>query len=186
MIIPAIIYFIVFSVVALFFAPAGYVWTRNTVSELAAQGHKYKWIMQAGFIGFGLLLNIGFLTRFVAAGQVFYPDLFIMLYGMSILLSGIFCTEPLDRSIPYSERESHWYTIFASAAGIFFSLSILGYVFSASSDRERIMNLIFLVLVLGSSMLVGLSKNKKIGLGLGIAQRLLHLVSFVWMIVVFW
>lgn len=56
----AIVYFIVIIIIAHFFAPPEYNWTQNTVSDLAAQGLKYQWIMQAGFIGFGF-------TRLISA-----------------------------------------------------------------------------------------------------------------------
>ena len=81
-------------ITAHFFMPPEYHWTRNTVSDLAAQGLKYQWIMQLGFIGFGLLLNCGFVCKFISAKKVFYPDVLIMIYGVAVLLSGVFNTEP--------------------------------------------------------------------------------------------
>ena len=44
----AVAYWIALLIIAQLFAPPGYVWTQNTVSELASQGYSYKWIMQAG------------------------------------------------------------------------------------------------------------------------------------------
>ncbi|NUM43275.1 MAG: hypothetical protein HUU38_01100, partial [Anaerolineales bacterium] len=40
-------------IIAHFFAPPEYVWTQNTISDLAAQGVEHQWLMQVGFIGFG-------------------------------------------------------------------------------------------------------------------------------------
>jgi hypothetical protein len=36
--------------------------------------------MQAGFIGFGLLVNLGFVQKFIAAQRVFLPDVLLMLW----------------------------------------------------------------------------------------------------------
>lgn len=84
MITVSVIYFIAVILLAHFFTPPEYRWTQNTISDLSAQGLKYQWIMQAGFIGFGLLLNLGFAQKFIAAQKVSYPDLLIMLYGLAI------------------------------------------------------------------------------------------------------
>lgn len=59
----AVVYFIVVIVLAHFFVPPIYDWRQNTISDLASQGHTYKWIMQAGFIGFGLLLTWGVISH---------------------------------------------------------------------------------------------------------------------------
>jgi hypothetical membrane protein len=64
----AVAYFIAIIVLAHFFVPPAYDWTQNiiqnTISDLASQGHTYKWIMQAGFIGFGLFLIWGVVFHF--------------------------------------------------------------------------------------------------------------------------
>lgn len=53
-----VVFFLSVIIVAHFFAPAGYQWTQNSISELASQGHEYAWIMRSGFIGFGILLTL--------------------------------------------------------------------------------------------------------------------------------
>ena len=62
-IIASIMYFVAVIVIAHFFAP-----------------QEYHWIMQAGFIGFGVLLNLGFILKFIHAGKVSIPDALIMVY----------------------------------------------------------------------------------------------------------
>lgn len=71
----SIVYFIAVIILADFFTPPAYHWTTNTISDLAAQGLKHQWIMQAGFIGFGVVLNDGFIQKFITAQKVSYPDL---------------------------------------------------------------------------------------------------------------
>jgi hypothetical protein len=177
----SIIYFIVIIVIAHFFVPAEYNWTQNTISDLSAQGMKFQWIMQAGFIGFGLLLNIGFIQKFIAAHRVSYPALFIMFYGLAILFSGFFSTRPFINGVSYSVRESNLHSLFATLAGISFSLGILYRLVTAPTPGEKWLHAIFMVLVMGASFLFGLSENGSLPVMKGIVQRTLYLVSFVWL-----
>lgn len=179
----SIIYFVAVIFIAHFFVPSEYYWTRNTVSDLSAQGLKYQWIMQAGFIGFGLLLNVGFIQKFIAAQKVSYPDLFIMLYGFAILLSGFFSTEPFIAGVKYSAQESNLHSMFATIAGISFSIGIFYRMVIATSPAERWEHAIFFMLVIGSSLLFGLSENNILPIGKGIIQRTLYLVSFIWLFI---
>jgi hypothetical membrane protein len=177
----SIIYFVGVILFAHFFVPPEYNWTRNTISDLSAQGMKYQRIMQAGFIGFGLLLNFGCAQKFITAQRVFYPDLLIMLYGLTILLSGFFSTEPFIQGVSYSVRESNLHSLFATAAGISFSLGILYRLVTAPTLGEKWLHAAFLVLVIGTSFLFGLSENGVLPVAKGIVQRSLYLVSFIWL-----
>lgn len=179
----AIIYFVAVILIAHFFAPREYYWAQNTISDLAAQGLKYQWIMQAGLIGFGLLLNIGFIQKFIAAQKVSYPDLFIMVYGLAILLSGFFSTKPFTEGVQYSIQESNLHSMFATIAGISFSISIFYRMVIAATPAERWGHAIFFVLVIGTSLLFGLSENHILAIGKGIVQRTLYLVSFIWLFI---
>jgi len=177
----SIFFFVAVIVLAHFFTPPEYNWTQNTVSDLAAQGMKYQWIMQVGFIGFGLLLNLGFAQKFIAAQKVSYPDLLVMLYGLAILLSGFFSTAPFIQGVNYSAQESNLHSFFATAAGISFSLGIFYRLFTAATPAEKWQHAIFLVLVMGTSLLFGLSENGTLPVAKGIVQRSLYLVSFLWL-----
>ncbi len=167
--------------IAHFYIPPEYNWTQNTVSDLSAQGLKYQWIMQAGFIGFGLLLNLGFIQKFIAAQKVSYPDLFIMVYGLAILLSGFFSTAPFIKGVSYSLQESNLHSLFATAAGISFSVGILYRLVMAPTPGEKWLHFIFLIAVMGISFLFGLSENGVLPVAKGIVQRSLYLVSFIWL-----
>ena len=134
--------------------------------------------MQAGFIGFGLLLNAGFILKFAAAGKTIYPDILIMIYGLAILLSGFFCTAPIHESIPYSLSEARLHSIFASVAGLSFSLAVLWYLGLSAQAGQRWFHLVFLVLTVGSSLLFGLAENGAIPVGKGVVQRVLYTISW--------
>ncbi len=178
---PAVIYFIVVIIIAHFFAPPEYNWMQNTVSDLAAQGLKYQWIMQAGFIGFGLLLNIGFVQKFIAAQKISYPDLLIMLYGLAILLSGFFSTEPFIKGVSYSVQQSNLHSLFAQIAGFAFTIGIFYRLVTAPTSGEKWLHAIFFLMVMGTSLLFGLSENGILPIVKGVIQRSLYLVSFIWL-----
>ena len=177
----AIIYFIVVIIIAHFFAPPEYNWTQNTVSDLAAQGLKNQWIMQAGFIGFGVLLNIGFVQKFISAPKISSPDLLIMLYGLAILLSGFFSTEPFIKGINFSAQENRLHSLFASAAGFAFTIGIFYRLVTAPTSGEKWLHAVFFLLVMGASLLFGLSESGILLIAKGIVQRTLYLVSFIWL-----
>jgi len=179
----SVTWFVGVIVVAHFFAPVGYRWTHNTVSELAAQGQRHKWIMQVGFVGFGVLLNAGIVLKAVSARRASYPDLLIAAYGVCILISGVFCTSPMDEALSYSASEAQMHSAAATMAGVFFSLGVLGYLLLSQRPAQRILHFVFLALVLGCSILFGLAEGGSVDLGRGIAQRLLYVVSLVWLIV---
>jgi hypothetical membrane protein len=181
-IILSVFYFVAVIVIAHFFAPREYRWTQNTVSDLAAQGLKYQWIMQAGFIGFGVLLNLGFILKFIQTGKVAIPDVLIMVYGVAILCSGFFSTAPFPEGVTYSLQESNLHSLFATAAGIAFTLGILYRAIAAPTPGERWMHTIFFLLVTGFSMLFGLSENGVVPLVKGLAQRGLYTVSVIWLV----
>jgi hypothetical membrane protein len=176
---PAILFFLLVIILAHFFAVHGYDWTENTISELASQGHDYKWIMQVGFIGFGTFLTVGLIGKSKKQNHFFYPDIDVMVYGLSILMTGFFCAAPINQSISYSIKEAQIHSLFATLAGFALVLGILGYIIL--SPNKRTFHFIFLILITGISLLFGLSESGMIPIGKGIIQRSLYLVSFIWL-----
>ena len=175
----SIFYFTAVIIIAHFFAPPGYIWTQHTISELASQGHAHKWIMQLGFIGFGLLLSGGLAWKSHSMGRINYPNLPILVYGLAVLVTGIFCTAPIDSSLSFSAKEAQIHSFFAMMAGFALVAGILWHMIV--SPDERVFHLVFLVLITGISMLFGISESGTIPIGKGIIQRFLYLVSFVWL-----
>ncbi len=177
----AVVYFIAVIVLAHFFIPPTYDWTQNTVSDLASQGHVYKWIMQTGFIGFGLLLPLGVVFHFNKNKRAYFL-LFVAVYGLSISMSGIFCTAPIDPSMSYSVSEAKLHSMFATIAGVAMSLGIFWQVIVSLNQRERWTRIAFFVLVIGISGLFGLAENHILELDKGIVQRCLYLAGLAWLI----
>ena len=177
----AVIYFVAVIVIAHFFVPPHYDWTQNTISDLGSQGHVYKWIMQAGFIGFGLILTAGVVVHFRRNHRQYFLFL-VAVYGLSVLVTGFFCAAAIDPSISYSVREANVHSAFATIAGLAMSLGILWQVIVSTNGRVRWMRLAFLLLVMGISGLFGLAENHILELDKGIVQRGLYLVGLAWLV----
>jgi hypothetical membrane protein len=178
----AVAYFVAVILIAHFFSQPNYDWTQNTISDLGAQGHVYNWIMRTGFVGFGLILTFGVARYFwqPVTRQYFLP--FVAGYGLSVLATGIFCTAPIEPSLPYLAREASLHSFFATLAGISMTLGLLLQVMRPANSRQRWTRLLFLLLVVGFSALFGMAENNILALGKGIVQRTLYLSGLAWLV----
>lgn len=168
----ATILFVIFIITAHLFSSDNYDWTKNTISDLGAQGYSRKLIMQTGFLVFGLTLAFG-----IALNGISWRTVPILLYGLCVALTGIFCTKPFTDPGTYSTTQATLHSTFAQIAGVTFSIGILIQMFFAEGNYSKYMHLVFFVLVIGLSMTFGLVNNYQ-----GIIQRLLYVVSFIWLI----
>ena len=164
--------FIVIILIAQIFATHNYSWTKNTISDLGSQGYERKLIMQLGFLAFGLILSSGIIIKGLT-----WRTTPILIYALCVALTGVFCTKPFFNMEHYSVSQSTIHSALAQIAGITFTLGILVQLFYASYNNEKWIHLTFFILVIVLSASFGLVKNNQ-----GIAQRLLYLTSFVWLI----
>ncbi len=165
--------FFVFAIaVAHIFSTNNYDWTKNTISDLGSQGYDRKLIMQFGFLAFGLTLSAGILTNGLT-----WRTTPILIYGLCVGLTGIFCTKPFFSIDKYSVLQSTIHSALAQIAGATFTLGILVQLLYTTDKSEKWIHFTFFILVVGLSVSFGLVKNYQ-----GIAQRLLYLTSFIWLI----
>ena len=164
--------FVVFILVAHVFSTDNYDWTKNTISDLGAQGYEKKLIMQIGFLAFGLTLSIGLFLNGLT-----WRTTPILIYGLCVALTGIFCTKPFVDLDTYSTTQSTLHSTFAQIAGVTFSVGILTQIFFTTDNNLKYIHISFFILVIGLSATFGLLKNYQ-----GIAQRLLYLTSFIWLV----
>ena len=168
----ATLLFVVFIIVAHIFSTDNYEWTKNTVSDLGAQGYDRKLIMQIGFLAFGLTLSVGIFLNGLS-----WRTSPIFIYGICVALTGIFCTKPFVDTDTYSTTQSTLHSTFAQIAGVTFSMGILTQIFFTTDNNIKYIHLAFFILVIGLSASFGLLNNYQ-----GIAQRSLYLTSFIWLI----
>lgn len=164
--------FVVAIVIAHLFSTHNYEWTKNTISDLGSQGYDRKLIMQLGFLAFGLTLTTGILLNGLA-----WRTMPILVYGLCVGLTGIFCTKPFFEADTYSETQAMLHSAFAQIAGVAFTFGILVQLFFTSNRAEKFTHLTFFVLVIGFSASFGLVKGYQ-----GVFQRLLYMTSFIWLI----
>jgi hypothetical membrane protein len=181
-IILSVVFIISAILIAQLFMPPAYHWTNNTISELASQGLPFRWIMQIGFIGFGVLLNTGLLLKSLSVRKIIYPDLLIIAYGIAVLITGFFSAEPFIPETPYSTVEANIHTTFASVAGFFLTIAIVLAIFSTSDSKEKLVHTLFCIGVIGLSAAFGFAENRRLPVGKGLVQRTLWAVSFFWLL----
>jgi hypothetical membrane protein len=159
-------------IVAHIFSTNNYDWTKNTISDLGSQGYDRKLIMQFGFLAFGMILSAGILAN----GLTWWTTP-ILIYGLCVGLTGIFCTKPFFNFDNYSTSQATIHSALAQIAGVSFTLGILLQLFYSADKNEKWIHFIFFILVVVFSATFGLMKNYQ-----GIAQRLLYLTSFIWLV----
>ncbi len=175
----AVGYFAAAIIIASFAAPSIYKWQTNTISDLAAQDHIYKWIMQAGFVGFGLISSYACLqvvwNLWPSVSLMTLAAIAIFAYSMCILLSGFFCAAALTTNA-YDYREASLHSLFAQIAGVFFTVAIVLHIINAGTTRLRILHCTILVLVI-----ICLAGFALFPASRGIWQRMLYFISFLWL-----
>lgn len=114
------------------YTDAGYDWIRHSVSELAGQRTANAWIMRGGLLALGLASIVGYF-RFRSRYNAF-----LLVFGISIAMTGLFPHRPFDTQLEYSELLDRIHSAFASLGGFF---AVLGFIFratQATSATEKI------------------------------------------------
>lgn len=143
--------FCVGNCVCLYFFYNNYDWTRNTISDLGSQDYDGKLIMQFGFLAFGLTL-----TAVILLNSLTWRTTPILIYGLCVGLTGIFCTKPFFNFDNYSASQATIHSALAQIAGVTFTLGILLQLFYSADKSEKWLHFIFFILVVGLSASFGL------------------------------
>lgn len=162
--------FITIIVIGHIIATNNYNWTQHTISHLGSQEYKNKWVMQFGFLIFGLIVVTGITLNSISLRTIPF-----LIYGLCIALTGIFCTAPFFKVSNYNIQHANLHSLFAQIAGITFSIGILIQIFYTSDNLFKKNHLVCFILVIGTSALFGLLNHHQ-----GIVQRLLYLISLYW------
>ena len=163
-------------IIAHFFTTNPYDWRANTISELASQNYQHRWIMKIGFILFGGILIVGIINKLINGNGKLLTELPILIYGLAILISGLYSTKPIVEGIEYSELESKIHSYSAQIAGMAFSIGLLIYGFTETNKNLKIIHFSTFVFVIGFSALFGILDSN-----VGVIQRVMYLGSFVWL-----
>ncbi|MDF2949576.1 MAG: hypothetical protein K0R07_1612 [Sedimentibacter sp.] len=176
----AVIYFVIFIIVSQALTPSEYNWKINTVSELAAQGYKNKKVMQAGFIGFGIILPILLFYNMYFRGASIIRVAPIAIYGLSVGASGIFCTSSFVDNVEHSAAESRIHSLLAQVAGFSFVGGITICMIVEKVMWIKVLHAVTVVFVMFCSIMFAKAPQHR-----GIYQRIMYLGSFLWLIFLF-
>ena len=160
-----------------FFSVTGYSIIRNTTSQLGAQFTPNAWIMNFTFVSLGLSSIIAgwrFLDGFM------FHRTFLLLFGISLVLTAFFNHAPLQPCIQYNLTEDGWHSYFAYSTGLSFTIFAIATAFILEDPIDR-------GLALGTGLIatilsVLMSEADQLT---GIWQRLIFMISFGWMIYAF-
>ena len=173
----SVLVFVITILIAHFFVANPYEWQNNTISELASQNYKYRWIMKSGFIFFGGILSTGIISKALINKEFKFAELFMFIYGIAILISGIYSTKPFIENIEYSVLESNIHSISATIAGFSFSIGICMFAYQERNKKLKIIHSLFFIFVISCSIAFGLLDAR-----IGVVQRIMYLGSFTWLL----
>lgn len=156
------------------FSHEGYSILKNTTSELGAQNTPYAWIMNLVFIAMGLFSII------LVWPQLKYfllPKGLIILFGLSLAMTGIFSHAPINNSIEYSILEDTIHSVFATITGFAFTFFAITIGFIENDKNRKI--LAFAIAILATVLSIMMSEFEAFR---GILQRIIFITSFGWLL----
>lgn len=156
-------------------APKSYDWEFNSISQLGSQNYKYSGIMNTGFVTFGMLISAQAINDLVTYNKHWTTSCFMLTYGASMSMSGLFSAEPFEKGITYNQNEAKLHTIFANLAGVGLTGAMVSSLLSEENKNKRIVHIAGLGSVLLTSVMFKIDEKHK-----GIWQRLLWIGGIGW------
>ncbi len=92
-----------------FYSFEGYCIIKNTTSHLGAQGAPNAWIMNIVFI---LLGAASVVAGWLNLKQFWFQKIILTVFGLALIMTGIFQHAPLLADIPYSVRNDELHSFF--------------------------------------------------------------------------
>jgi len=181
----AVIYILIVVLIAHIVAkitiPELYNWQAKTISDLASQQYSHSWIMTLGLLGFALILLLGSIFKIIKDKNCWYREAPIILCAISIFITGLFGTKPLNSLADFHNSEDTIHATFATIAGFSLALAMVVSPFPLGrlSKKQTTNNFIILSLLTFVSIIYGLADAFNPAL-VGITQRLLWLVGIYW------
>lgn len=168
-------YFILLGVMFVlpFFSAEGYSIIKHTTSELGAQLTPNSWVMNVTFIGLGILCVV---EALFALNSYTWHLIILVLFGIGLLLSGLFRHMPIHPELPYSIREDELHSAASSLVGMSFTIFSFSSIFILTSKKNKIIAFLMGVLAtLISGFIFGLPNYA------GLLQRLMFMTAFAWL-----
>ena len=146
----------------------------NTLSQLGAQNTPNAWIMNFTFVSLGIGSIIAGWRSFEGFA---FQRLFLILFGISIILAAFFNHAPVNAPIQYNILENGWHSYFIFTAGMTFVILTVSSTFILEKQTAR-----QLAKAAGISVILLSILTSEVAQAAGVWQRLFFIISFGWMI----
>ena len=169
-----LIFFLIVQLIAIMFAPSGYDVIRDHISWLGEQGLTYSWMINYGWMGFGILILL--VVGWFKQKEDLPPSLLLpmMVFGIALMLMGLWNVDSSDEML----TEYHFYALYIAQGAVV--LAALLHVFLVKIERLRLMNLIFALIMFISAFLPLLIPSIA-----GFTERLFWIVLVIWLTTVY-
>ena len=160
-----------------FYSAEGYSILKHTTSHLGSQNSPNAWIMNTVF----LLLGISCILEswFHLKGYWVHKTL-LTIFGTGLILVALFQHAPIVESAPYNLLEDAIHSIFATIVGASFSLLAFSAAYIEKTNRRRVLALgVGLVAIVLSMLMFSVADLA------GFWQRIMFIISFIWLIFFF-
>jgi hypothetical membrane protein len=166
--------FVVLVVLGPVYTVDNYSHITNLISELGAQQTKNNFIMIIGFLilGLGILLD--------SYKKMSYPVIPFALFGIFMVMAGIFPHKPIDTSISYNHTFHSLHSLSATLAGISISIGFIWQGFLSLTGVRKILCFYLATACFVFPMLMLAATEYQ-----GILQRLMYLQVFAWLWIMF-
>ena len=168
---------IIFAITVLtgpFYTVDNYSHIRNLISELGAQQTKNNFIMIIGF----LILGLGILMD--SYKKISYPIIPFALFGIFMIMAGIFPHKPADTSLSYNHTFHSLHSLSATLAGISISIgSFWQGILSLSRTQKAICFYLAIACFVFPMLMLTMNEYQ------GILQRFMYLQIVAWLWIMF-
>lgn len=159
------------------FSADGYSVIKHTTSELGAQNTPNSWVMNITFILLGVIC-IG--ESLINLHKYRFHQIILILFGIGLILSGLFKHMPIDHEISYSLREDELHSMASSLGGMSFTIFVFSSIFMLNKRGNRYVALAVGIVI--SILSLAIFKFPDYA---GLSQRLIFILSFAWLITLF-
>lgn len=160
-----------------FYSVESYSILLNTTSHLGAQHAPYAWVMNTTFI----LLGIGsMLSGWNYLKGYGFHKLALLLFGLSLIGAAIYQHAPIVAGTVFDAKEDNMHSVFSSLTGASFTVFAMSTAFILKHRTAKISAISVSVLAVLLSVLIFTVPEYR-----GIWQRVLFIVAFGWLIVLF-
>jgi len=160
-----------------FYSAKGYSIIKYTTSQLGAQNSPNAWIMNTVFILLGISCILE--SWFHLKGYWVHKTL-LTIFGSGLILVAFFQHAPIVDGTPYSHLEDTMHSIFSTVVGTSFTVFAFSAAYIEKTNRRRALALgVGLVAIVLSMLMFSVVDFA------GLWQRIMFIISFIWLIFFF-